>query len=99
MKVTDKYDNLTTGIIAGILLPIITAFIMYLVAKDDPSPGEWLRKIADANIVSKIITLCVIPNVIIFLIFNHFDMLRASRGVLGTTIAWAVLVFGEKLFL
>ena len=97
MKVTEKYNNLTTGIIAGILLPIITALIMYLVAKGDPSPGEWLRKISDAGIVSKVITLSVIPNVFIFLIFNHFDMLRASRGVLGTTIAWAVLVFGEKL--
>ncbi|MBS1232122.1 MAG: hypothetical protein H6R35_960 [Bacteroidetes bacterium] len=97
MKVTEKYNNLTTGIIAGILLPIITAFIMYLVAKNDLSPGEWLRKISDAGIVSKVITLSVIPNVFIFLIFNHFDMLRASRGVLGTTIAWAVLVFGEKL--
>ena len=97
MKVTEKYNNLTTGIIAGILLPIITAFIMYLVAKNDLSPGEWLRKISDAGIVSKVITLSVIPNVFIFLIFNHFDMLRASRGVLGTTIVWAVLVFGEKL--
>jgi len=97
MKVTEKYNNLTTGIIAGILLPIITAFIMYLVAKNDLSLGEWIRKISDAGIVSKVITLSVIPNVFIFLIFNHFDMLRASRGVLGTTIAWAVLVFGEKL--
>ena len=97
MKVTEKYNNLTTGIIAGILLPIITAFIMYLVAKNDLSLGEWIRKISDAGIVSKVITLSVIPNVFIFLIFNHFYMLRASRGVLGTTIAWAVLVFGEKL--
>jgi len=97
MKVTEKYDNLTTGILSGLLLPIITALIMFLFAKDDPSLREWLRKITDADIVSKIITLSVIPNVFIFLLFNHFDMLRASRGVLGITFAWAVLVFGEKL--
>jgi hypothetical protein len=97
MKVTDKYDTLITGIIAGLVLPLLTVLIMFLVAKGDPSLREWLRKIADAGIVSKIITLCVIPNVIMLLIFNHFDMLRASRGVLGITIAWAVLVFGEKL--
>ena len=97
MKVTDKYDKLSTGIIAGLLLPLLTAFIMFLVAKGEPSLSEWLRKIADAGIISKIITLCVIPNVIIFLIFNHFDMVRATRGVLGTTFVWAVLVFAEKL--
>ena len=97
MKVTEKYDYLTTGIITGLLLPAVTALIMFLFTKDDPSLKEWLRKIADADIVSKIITLAVIPNVFIFLFFNHFDMLRASRGVLGITFAWAVLVFGEKL--
>ena len=97
MKTTDKFDNITTGIVAGLLLPLITALLMFLFAKNDPSLTEWLRKIADAKIVSKIITLSVIPNVFIFLLFNHFDMLRASRGVLGITFVWAVLVFGEKL--
>lgn len=99
MKATVKFDNLTTGIVAGLLLPLITALIMFLFAKSDPSLREWLSKIAEADIVSKIITLSVIPNVFVFLLFNHFDMLRASRGVLGITIAWAVLVFGEKLLL
>jgi len=99
MKATGKYDNLTTGIVAGLLLPLITALIMFLFAKGDPSLKEWLWKIADADIASKVITLSVIPNVFIFLLFNHFDMLRASRGVLGITFAWAVLVFGQKLLL
>lgn len=97
MKATVKYDNLTTGIVAGLLLPLITTLIMFLFAKGYPSLKEWLWKIADADIASKVITLSVIPNVFIFLLFNHFDMLRASRGVLGITIAWAVLVFGAKL--
>lgn len=34
-----------------------------------------------------------------FLLFNHFEMLRSSRGVLGITIAWAALVFGIKLLI
>lgn len=97
MKATDKFDNLKTGIVAGLMLPLLTVLIMFLLAKDDPSLKDWLGKIAEADIASKIITLAVIPNVFIFLLFNHFDMLRASRGVLGITIAWAVLVFGAKL--
>ena len=97
MKVKDKYDKLSTGFITGLALPLLTAVIMYMLAKGEPSLSEWLRKIADAGIISKIITLCVIPNVIIFVIFNYFDMVRATRGVLGITFAWAVLVFGEKL--
>jgi hypothetical protein len=40
----------------------------------------------------------VFPNIIIFLIFNRLDMLRAARGVLAVTIIWAVIVFGVKFW-
>ena len=99
MTVQEKYDKLITGVVTGLLLPLLTALVIFLLTKGNPSLMMWLKKIADADIVTKVITLCVFPNVIIFLIFNHFDMLRASRGVLGTTIVWAVIVFGIKFLL
>lgn len=95
----EKYDKLLTGIISSLLLPLIIAFIIFLFAKGNPTPAEWLAKIYDADIVTHIISLCVFPNVFVFLVFNYFDMLRASRGVLGITILWALLVFAVKLFL
>ncbi len=99
MTFTGKFDKISTGVISGLLLPFMIAIIMFLFSKGDPSLKEWIGKILTADIVSKIITLCVFPNVLIFLLFNHFDMLRASRGVLGITIAWAVIVFGNKLLI
>ncbi len=93
MTLAEKYDKLATGIISGLLLPVIISLMIFLFAKGDPSLHSWLNRIASANIVTHIISLCVFPNVLIFLLFNHFDMLRASRGVLGITIVWAVLVF------
>jgi hypothetical protein len=94
MKLTERYDKLATGIISGFLLPVLIAILIFLFSKGDPDLKIWLHKITDADIVSHIITLCVFPNVAIFLLFNHFDMLRASRGVLAVTIFWAVVVFG-----
>jgi hypothetical protein len=90
---------MSTGFISGLLLPFIVAFIIFLFAKGNGDLHLWLRKINAANIVTHIITLCVFPNVVIFLIFNHFDMLKASKGVLGVTIVWAVVVFGVKFLL
>ena len=54
-------------------------------------------RIADSNIITHSITLCVFPNIIIFLLFNQFDMLKATRGVLAITIVWAVIVFAVKI--
>lgn len=99
MTLPEKYDRHLTGIISGILVPLITAFLVFVFDKGDPGLITWFQKIVRADILTHIITLCVFPNVFIFLLFNHFDMLRASKGVLGVTIAWAVIVFGVKFLL
>jgi hypothetical protein len=99
MTFQEKFDKTITGISAGLLLPVITALIVFLFSKGDPPLAAWLSRVSQANITTHIVSLCVFPNLFIFLIFNHFDMLRALRGVLVITIAWAVLVFCIKFLL
>jgi hypothetical protein len=99
MTIPEKYDKQITGILSGLILPILIALIVFLFAKGDPSLHSWLRRIAEADIVTHVITLCVFPNVLLFLLFNYFDMLRASKGILGITIVWAAIVFGVKFLL
>lgn len=99
MTIPEKFDRQVTGTISGVFLPLIVALIVYLFAEGNLSLQLWFKKIVEANIVTHIITLCVFPNVFLFLLFNHFDMLRASRGILGITIIWAVFVFGVKFLI
>ena len=96
MSIAEKYDRLITGIISAVLLPVLVILIMWLFSSGHNSLQTYLNKIANADIITHIITLCVFPNVFIFLIFNRFDMLQASRGVLGITIVWAIIVFIVK---
>ncbi len=99
MTIPEKYDRQVTGLITGILLPFITVIIVFLFASGNYTIQAWLKRVVETDIVTHIITLCVFPNVFLFLVFNHFDMLKACRGLLGITIAWAVLVFVIKFFL
>ena len=96
MSIAEKYDRLITGIISAVLLPVLVILMMWLFSSGHDSLQTYLNKIANADIITHIITLCVFPNVFIFLIFNRFDMLHASRGVLGITIVWAIIVFIVK---
>jgi hypothetical protein len=98
MKLTEKYDNLVSGIASGILLPLIVGLITFAFSSHGRGLFTYLEGIAEANIITHAITLCVFPNVLIFLLFNRFDMLRATRGVLAITIVWASIVFAIKLF-
>ncbi len=99
MTLSEKYDKMSTGIISGLLLPFVIALIFFLFAKGDPGLKEWLGRIVTADVVTHMISLSVFPNLLLFLLFNYFDMLKATRGVLGITIVWAVLVFGVKILL
>jgi len=96
MTVPEKYDKVLTGLVSGFLLPFIIGLIVFAFTSGHLSMHSYLFRIAESNIITHAITLCVFPNVFIFLIFNRFDMLRASRGVLAMTIIWAVIVFGIK---
>lgn len=98
MIFSEKYDRVITGVISGVLVPLITGLLIYLFSAGNQSLGEYLSRIRESSIVTHSITLCVFPNVIIFLVFNRFDMLKACRGVLAVTIMWAVIVFAVKIF-
>jgi len=96
MKLYEKYDKVLTGLISGFLFPFIIGIIIYLFSSGHQSLHSYLVRIVDSDIVTHSISLCVFPNLIIFMIFNRFDMLKATRGVLAITIFWAVIVFGVK---
>lgn len=98
MIFSEKYDKVVTGLLSGLFLPFITGFAIYLFSAAPQSLILYFDRIADSDIITHSITLCVFPNIIIFLIFNSYDMLSAARGVLTITIIWALLVFGINLF-
>jgi len=98
MKFVEKYDNLISGIISGVFLPVIIGLLIFAFTAHGRSLISYLERISGANIVTHAISLCVFPNVFIFLLFIRFDMLRGARGVLTVTIVWAAIVFAIKLF-
>ncbi len=99
MTTPEKLDKIITGIICGTILPLIVALIVFLFARGNPPFGLWIERITQANVATHIVSLSVFPNLFVFLIFNYFDMLKASKGVLAVTIVWVVIVFCIKLLL
>lgn len=94
----ERFNNAIAGAVSGLLLPVIAFMIFFLSTRKGMSLTHYFHKMEDANNITEIMSVAVFTNIIIFLLFNRLDMLRASRGVLGITIAWALLVFGIKLF-
>jgi hypothetical protein len=98
MTVPEKFDRVITGLASGVIFPLLVGSVVFLFSSGGMSLGSYLRRIAESDIITHSITLCVFPNIFIFLIFNRLDMLRAARGMLAITIVWAAIVFAVKFF-
>jgi hypothetical protein len=98
MTIPEKYDRQITGLISGIIFPCVIGIIIFLFSSGDISLGSYLSRLKESNIVTHSITLCVFPNIFVFLIFTRFDMLKAARGMVTITIIWAIIVFAVKFF-
>jgi hypothetical protein len=98
MTIAEKYDKLIIGLVAGLILPFIVGFTIFAFSSSHFTLHSYLDRIIETHIITHSVTLCVFPNIGIFLLFNRFDMLKATRGVLAITIFWAVVVFCVKFF-
>lgn len=97
MKTSEKYDRVLTGVLTGIVVPFIVMFLFFLWKSGTYTIVEFFERLISAGVLTNVISVSVFANVIFFLMFNRFDMLRASRGILGITIIWAIIVFIVKL--
>ena len=94
----ERFNNALTGVISGLTLPALAFLVFFLITRHGSSLEQYFKHMEAADNVTEIMSVAVFTNIISFLLFNHFDMLRASKGVLGITIIWAFVVFGVKLF-
>ena len=99
MKNISKYDKSIIGVVAGLALPLVVGLIIYFFSSNGISIAKYLEHLNRLNIITHSISLCVFPNILIFLIFNRLDMLNATKGVLAITIIWAITMFVLKFSL
>ena len=92
-----KYDTLSTGIIAAVLLPIVVYFIMYYSKMQDIRFTLFSNNLLIGNIIPIVISHCILPNLLLFLMFYGLNWLRSAKGVLGTTVVLTVVIFAIKL--
>jgi hypothetical protein len=92
-----KYDNWATGIILGIITPIIILVIYYRVNYYYIRVDGFLFKMMVNKVMIPLLSLCVLGNLAIFYLFINKDYYYAARGVIFSTLLYAIIVFIAKL--
>ncbi len=94
-----KIDNLKLGLILGILAPALTILVVYLIQFSEYDFRELIDFLVSTRAFTKIISLCVIPNLALFFIFLNKNYYYSARGILVATIVFALFVFITKIAL
>lgn len=99
MKSRYTFNNFTLGLVLGILAPIVTMLIVYFSRFTQYIFTELIDYLINTQVFTKIVSLCVIPNLILFFVFIWLNYLYSARGVLMATIVFAIFVFVTKFAL
>ena len=87
-----KWNNIIFGLVPGMLVPVITYFLIYLSLSGDKNMVEYFNSLASTHVLTKILSLAVVPNLLLFFIFIWSDMLKTARGVLSATMIYAFAI-------
>ena len=93
------FDNYYIGIIISLLLPTILFIIIYVNKKEE---YELVSRYVENYFMIKLprlISRCVFPNVIAFIIFMYLNYYKAVKGTLYTTMALTIVMFIIKYIL
>ena len=95
---TNKLDNTTVGFLAGLFLPLIIFFVVFLFSDKGMSFSAYVNNMWQLHALLKLGSLCVFANVLIFMGFIRLKYDKAARGVLAVTILYAFGVLISKAF-
>ena len=88
----NKINTLGTGLILGILVPVISFFVFYLIKFRHYDFDDYVTGVMLHAILTKVLSLCILPNLALFFIFIWTNKLTAARGVLTATIFLSIVM-------
>ncbi len=90
----NKFNNLQTGLILGIILPLLAIVLIWLFNSEE-SLTSYLKGFYRVNSMAGLISLSAIPNLLLFFVFIWTNRIRPARGVIFATfiVAFVMLIF------
>jgi hypothetical protein len=91
-----RFDSLVTGLVPALVLPFLTMLCIWMI-RSDSSLGEFLVDFQRLHMLSKLISLSVIPNLLLFFLFIWTGRNLSARGVIFATLLLAFLMLILKI--
>jgi len=94
-----RFNKIAIGMILGILFPLATFFVVYLIKFNEYPFKTFVRMLNNYGVFVQLISLCAIPNLLGFFAFIRTNKLLSARGVLLATFIFTLVVLIIKVVL
>lgn len=91
-----KYDTLGTGLILGLLVPVLAVVILWAF-NSEGSLISYIKGFHKVNSLAGLVSLSAIPNLLLFFIFIWTNWVRSARGVIYATLIVAAIMLLLKV--
>lgn len=91
-------DKWWFGTIAGIIVPVLSFILVYRMREPDMNLISFIETLYFLRALPKLMSLCLLPNLILFFAFMRFDKLHAAKGVIYSLFVLAVPIILLKIF-
>lgn len=93
------FDVMWLGTFLGMLVPLLSLIVVYLTKFSKlTSLTNYFRFLIENNGFPQLLSLCALPNLLVFFIFIWTDRLRSARGVVLSTFIIVIAVAIMKIF-
>ncbi|MDD3687709.1 MAG: hypothetical protein PHE56_13205 [Bacteroidales bacterium] len=94
-----KYNKPWVGLVAGMILPIISFFAYYmynLSSNDGLKLKDFVDTLMREEAITAVLSICMLPSLIMFFVFKKLDYWYAIKGVIVSVIIYVLLVVVVK---
>jgi len=97
ISVKSKKNNVQLGLLLGLLIPTLTFILVYYVKFDAITFREFVVLLNSRAVFTQVLSLCVLPNLLVFFIFIWTNRMLSARGVLIATFVCTLLILSLKI--
>jgi len=92
-----KLNSVIIGAILGMIIPIIVLFIYYKINFSYLRFDNFVFNMVFQQVIVPLVSLCVVANLGVFYLFINKEYYYGARGVIFSTLLYAIVIFIVKL--
>ncbi len=92
-----KFNKPVVGLLAGLIFPLIIFIIYFFIrTSGEKSFSDYVLDLVEYELFTAILTLCVLPNLLLFVLFNKLDYWYSVKGIIIAIFIYLLVVLVLK---